>query len=48
MMHLAMHLNIIIFMWKILLDPSTTCLRHLLPGSGTTGTLHLAVNMLAF
>ena len=34
-MHLALHLNIRIFMWIFLFDPGTTCLHHLLPGTGT-------------
>jgi hypothetical protein len=33
-MHLSVHNNIK-FPWSFILDPDTTCLRHLLPGSET-------------
>jgi hypothetical protein len=33
-MHLSVHLRIK-FPWSFILDPGTTCLRHLLPGLGT-------------
>jgi hypothetical protein len=35
-MHLSMHLSIK-FPRRFILDPGTTCLRHLLPGSGLSG-----------
>ena len=41
MMHLPVHLVLLVrrldsqLQWEFFLDPGTTCLRHLLPGSGT-------------
>ena len=40
-MHLPVHLVLLVrrldsqLQWEFFLDPATTCLRHLLPGSGT-------------
>ena len=40
-MHLSVHLVLLVrrldsqLQWEFFLDPSTTCLHHLLPGSGT-------------